>query len=457
MALIDVKDMPARRLFLGARGRVQQWLAGSHLHTQRMAGTAFTIRVISAGLMFVTQVLLARWMGDAEFGTYVYVWTWLLLIGEFAHFGVPLTAQRFVPEYHQAARFDLLRGYLSGGQWIVFGIATAFAVIGAILVRALETSLETNAILPFYFACAALPFYALSFMLDSQSLCYNWIRLALLPAYVARPIILITTLGMLYAGGIKIDAGTAMGVLAFAIWSTALLHLLQLKRGLKTVVEPGSKSYDCRRWLGTAMPIIVVWGMYTLLTSTDILVLKQFRPSEEVAHYYAAAKTLALVSIIHFAVAAAAGHRFTALHVGGDRQGLIDFAAGTVRWTFWPSLALTLLMLAAGPFVLRLFGPGFEAGYPVMAVLALGQLARAAIGPAERLLTVLGQQRICALAYTAAFTVNIVGCVLLAPVYGGIGAACATAGAFVVESMLLFLIARHRLGLHMFVRSPRSA
>jgi O-antigen/teichoic acid export membrane protein len=261
----------------------------------------------------------------------------------------------------------------------------------------------------------------------------------------------------LYVSGVNIDASIAMGVLAFAIWATALLHLLQLKRGLRTVVEAGPKSYDCRRWLNTAIPIIVVWGMYTLLTSTDILVLKQFRPSEEVAHYYAAAKTLALVSIIHFAVAAAAAHRFTALHVAGDRQGLIDFAAGTVRWVFWPSLALTLLMLALGQPVLMLFGAGFEAGYPVMAILAFGQLARAAIGPSERLLNMLGEQRICALAYTAAFTVNLVGCVLLAPLYGGVGAACATAGAFVVESTLLFLIARHRLGLHMFVLRPRHA
>ena len=55
-----------------------------------------------------------------------------------------------------------------------------------------------------------------------------------------------------------------------------------------------------------------------------------------------------------------------------------------------------------------------------------------------------------------AFTVNIVGCVLLAPAYGGVGAASATAAAFVVESLLLFLIARRKLGLYMFVWRPRQ-
>ena len=197
MALIDVKDVPARRLLQGARDRLQQWLAGEHSHTQRMAGAAFAIRMLSAGLMFVTQILLARWMGGSEFGTYVYVWTWLLLIGDIVHLGVPLTAQRFVPEYRQAGRLDLLRGYLSGSRWIVFGVSTAAALIGALIVRALESRLETDVILPFYFACVAMPFYGFTFMIDAQARCYNWINLALLPAYVARPIILIVVLGII--------------------------------------------------------------------------------------------------------------------------------------------------------------------------------------------------------------------------------------------------------------------
>ena len=65
-------------------------------------------------------------------------------------------------------------------------------------------------------------------------------------------------------------------------------------------------------------PIFVVWAFYMLLTYTDVLVLRQFRPPEEVAHYYAAAKTLALVTFIHFSVAAAVAHRFAAHHVSGD-------------------------------------------------------------------------------------------------------------------------------------------
>jgi O-antigen/teichoic acid export membrane protein len=90
-----------------------------------------------------------------------------------------------------------------------------------------------------------------------------------------------------------------------------------------------------------------------------------------------------------------------------------------------------------------------------MAVLAVGQLARASVGPAERLLNMVGQQNRCALAYFAAFAVNILGCVALAPRFGGMGAAVATAAAFVTEAALLALIARRSVGVWLFVWRPK--
>ena len=43
--------------------------------------------------------------------------------------------------------------------------------------------------LPFYLACAALPVYGLTFMTDGLARSYNWINLALLPAYIVRPLL----------------------------------------------------------------------------------------------------------------------------------------------------------------------------------------------------------------------------------------------------------------------------
>lgn len=454
MAFIDLRQMCGRapwRLLVAVRRQLAAHLTGEHAATQKLAGGAFAIRIASAGVVFISQVLIARWMGSFEFGAYVYVSTALLMMTEFVHFSLPLTAQRFIPEYTQEGSFDLLRGFLSGSRWLVFAFGTGVALIGALIVYGLGPWVDAHLVWPYYFAFAALPFYALTVMSDGIARAYNWINVALLPAYIVRPLTFILSVAALYAAHIPLNTTTVMGALAATAWFAALLQILQLDRKLKVATPRGPKRYEVKRWLGTASPIILVWGFYTLLLSIDILLLKQFSTEDVVAHYYAAGKVLAPVSIIYFAVAATAAHRYTDYHVADDRDGLAAFAETTIRWVFWPSLALTVIIVAFGRELLSLFGPSFVAGYPVMVVLAVGQMARAAVGPAERILNMLGQQRICALAYAAVFAFDVGACLLLAPRYGAIGAATATAATFVLESTLLFVIARRKLGLHLFV------
>jgi len=454
MAMTDAENIAVPDAPLGAvarlRAKVQVLLTSEHGAAQRMAGMAFMIRVASAGVTFLSQIALARWMGGFDFGIYVSVWTWLLLAGDTVHLGIPLVAQRYIPEYTHHNQLDALRGFFIGSRWIVFGLATAFALAGAGAIFALTPWLDPHTVLPFYLACVSLPFFTIALMCDGLARSYNWIALALGPHTLLRPVVLFALMALAYGLGFPIDATTTMIALTIAIWSTSLLQLWLVDRRLKGVVPPGPRQYEVKRWFATSLPIIVVWAFYTMLCYADVLVLQQFRPPQEVGYYYAAVKTLMLVGFIHFSMSAAVAHRFTALHVAGDQSELKAFVAKSARWTFWPSLAATLVMLALGKPILWLFGPDFVAGYTFMLILSVGLLARAAVGPAERLLNMLNQQRICAAIYATAFSVNVSLCVALAPVHGGTGAAFATSVAIVIESVLLFIVAKRRLGLHSF-------
>jgi O-antigen/teichoic acid export membrane protein len=86
-----------------------------------------------------------------------------------------------------------------------------------------------------------------------------------------------------------------------------------------------------------------------------------------------------------------------------------------------------------------------------MFILAIAVAARSAVGPAERVLNMLGEQRRCALVYGVAFALNLAGCVAVADSYGSTGVAIVISTICVVESALLFLVAKRRLGLHMLI------
>jgi O-antigen/teichoic acid export membrane protein len=203
--------------------------------------------------------------------------------------------------------------------------------------------------------------------------------------------------------------------------------------------------------MSAALPVFLVDGFFFLLTYIDILLLQLFVGPEQIAIYYAAVKTLALVAFVYFAVSAASAHRFAEYHAAGDSARLAEFVAAATRWTFWPSLVMALFLIVFGKWILMLFGAGFEAGYPLIAVLAFGLLARASVGPAERLLNMLDQQRACALVYATALAVNVTLCLILVPHFGLMGAAIGTASALIAESALLFAVARKRLCLHIFI------
>jgi O-antigen/teichoic acid export membrane protein len=418
---------------------------------QRMAGMAFLIRFASAGIAYLSQVLLARWMGAHEFGIYVYVWTWVLLVGGLFDLGLAQSAQRFIPEYLGRGRPDLLRGFLAGSRWLTAGVATAAAMVATLAVWIAGPYLEHYLMLPLFLACLCLPFYALSGVQDGIGRSYNWLHLGMAPPYILRPTLMLALMLAAYAAGFAVDARSAMLAAVGATWATAIVQLFALNRKLRQEVPAGEKVYEVRTWLATSIPIFLVESFYLLLTYTDILVLQAFRSPQEIAVYYAAAKTLALVAFVSFSVSAAVAHRFTEYHVAGDKERLAQFVTQSIKWTFWPSLGGTLVILALGLPFLMLFGSEFTAGYPVMFILAIGLLARAAIGPVERLLNMLGQQNSCAMVYAFAFVLNLGGCLLLVPRWGGAGAAFATAFALVVESILLFVVTKRRLGIHVFV------
>lgn len=424
---------------------------------QRIAGAAFLIRVFSAGILFVTQILLARWIGRFEFGVYVYVWAWGGVLGAIAPLGIAYSAQRFIPEYRTRGDENGLRGFLHGGRWLCFALGTAVAAIVAGTVYLAGDSIAPHYWLPFLIIALTLPMFPLSAVQDSIARSFNWIDLALVPAYVVQPLAVLAVMAGLYVFGGPLSAVSALWTTCGAVWAMTLLQLVLLDRRLGREVENGGRSYEVAAWLKTSLPMFVVDGFFLMLLYVDILVLQLFVGADEIAVYHAATKTLAPINFIYFAVAAAAAHRFSEYHVAGDRAKLDAFIADTTRWTFWPSLALGMVMLALGWPILMLFGPGFTEGYPLIYIMLVGLVARASVGPCERLLNMTGEQPACALVYASAFAVNLVLCLVLIPRFGLEGAATATTLAVIAESALLFVAAKRRLGLHVFVWGRRES
>lgn len=438
-----------------AVGIAREVLAGNNDRSlaQRNAVVAFAVRVVSAALLYLTQIVLARWMGSFEYGIYVFVWTWVLVLGGLSSIGLNMVVIRLVPEYREQGKLALLRGLKVGTNLTAFLIGTALAAVGLAGLWLFEPYVANYYVLPLYLALVCIPIYALGDMQDGFGRAHAWMAAALIPPYVLRPLLVLGVMAGAYASGLPMEATTAAAAAVIATWLAALLQFALVEWNTSKVVPSGSRDYDWQLWLKTSLPLFVICACELALQNVDVLVVSTFLTPHDVGVYFAAAKTMSLIMFVHYAVGSAVANRFSALNARGDREGLERFVRDAVNWTFWPSLAAAAVILLLGQPLLWLFGPEFTSGYPVMIILVIGFLFRSAMGPSEFLLNMLGQQTACAVVLVFTAILNIALNLLLVPWLGLVGAATATSTSLAITALLQYLVARQKLGLDIAIWS----
>lgn len=417
---------------------------------QRMALIAFAIRILSAGIAFLSQIVQARLMGDFEYGIFVFVWVLVVLFGNLSCLGFHSTVIRFLPQYRASDAHDEIRGLTFTARVFAILSASVLAATGFVGLHFLGSSIESYYLVPVFLGLFALPMIALGDVLDGTARANNWPVVALSPTYLVRPLLILCFMLVAVRFGAPATATTAMQAALAATYATTVGQFLAVTWRLRRHYVEGPRKIDFLAWFRVALPIFLIEGFGFLLTNSDVVVVGLYLDPQEVAVYFAAAKTITLVQFVYFSVKAAAAPRFSAMMAEGDMQALAGFAGTTVRWSFWPSLALGLMVLAAGHLLLSLFGPSFGSGHVLMFILFSGILAKAMVGPGEVLLTMAGRQKLCVFLYAGALGANIGLNVTLIPLFGLAGAAGATAAAMMVEALLLHLAVRRALGIVLF-------
>jgi O-antigen/teichoic acid export membrane protein len=406
------------------------------------AAMALAIRIVSAAIAFLSQILLARWLGADDFGVLAALLVWVNVLGTVSTLGFATSVLRFLPQYLTEAALPLARGFHRTGMLIALLAGTAITALGLLLLAGFPTLLAAPYAGPARMALLSLPAFALADFLDGVGRSRGWVVLALAPPYIIRPLMILLGVALLERSGAPLDATGAMLVAAAAIWISALAQLALQARPLAVAMHAGPLAYDLRLWTRVSLPMLLLDGVALLLLNIDIILLGFFIGPGEIARYFAAQRIISLVSFIHFAVAAAAVSHFATSHVAGDRQALRQEFGRCRALAFYPSLVLTVLLLTLGKPLLMLFGDDFVSAWPVMAILGVGLLARAAAGPAQSLLVSTGHHNATVLVLCATLSINCCLGIALIPRLGLIGGALASMLATLSESAMFALLQR---------------
>jgi O-antigen/teichoic acid export membrane protein len=408
------------------------------------ASFVFLCRLAGAGMTFVIQVLLARWVGAAELGIYIVAFSWCLLLSTLAGGGFSMAAIRFIGAGIATGRPGYVRGYIRRGSQVILGTGLVIATLAMLASRAGAEVYPLAAQAAFFYAMLAVPLYGLMQFQSGVANAFSRLALSFTPNNVWRPLLFLLALFLFRLVNGSLDAEQAMRLHFFSIAIVTLGTVLLLRRVTIRALANEPREYDMRVWLRAAPPLLAMEFFGNYFPEVTVIALGSYLPSHGIAVYSAAFRAAMLITFALNAIDASAAPRLSMLHAAGDPETLrADFDRAT--WLrFRGGLLAVVLLGLFGEYLLALFGPDFVAGYRAMLILALAQLVTAGAGPTMRMLTISGHQNQCLGVFIAALLLTLALIPLLVPRFGIEGAAVATGAAITFWSLTLrFMVARY--------------
>lgn len=408
----------------------------------RGASVSFILQSAGVAFRYLSQVLLARWMGAASFGAYTYAGNLSQLLATPANLGGANSGLRFVPEYLATGRPELVEGVLRVFRLVSLVVGTAVAAVAAAVVVIVGPGPASLGVM--LLALAACPLFALVDVQTVLARGFGSLFWALFPGLVLLPLLVGAGAAAVFAVGGRPTAEEATLVTVAAVVVVAVAQAVVLRRA------PGrdrrAPEYDRRTWFRVSMPLFLVSSLNLVFQRVDVLIVGLFLGAREAGVYAVAFRTAALASILQTAMNTTVAPRISKLFWSDRREELEATVLRSIRLIILPSLAVTIVLVVFGGPLLSLFGESFRDGRSALAVYAVGQLVSVSNGPVGWLMNLTGHQSQAALVAGVSAGVCLVGYLVLIPTIGIVGAAAANAGAVVLKNLWSNAVVRRRLG-----------
>jgi O-antigen/teichoic acid export membrane protein len=405
------------------------------------------ISVVGYGLTFASYTVLARLLGLASYGVYAVVWSWVTLLSLAAGLGVSQVMLRFVAAYRVRQAHGELRGLLQWGRGLVLRSSLTLVALVALALVLMRHRLQAELVFSFVPACLVMLLFTQAQINGFALRGLRRFALALLPEHVFRPLLVMGVLAVLVRLRGAADAVDAMWVTGLAVLLGLALTHHWLRSRLPLEVRHAASIRHDREWLRTALPLLVVSGMFLLQAETDVVMLGWLAGTAEAGIYSAASRVAGVIAFGLAMVNSIAAPLFSELYAEQrlDRlQRLVSLAAAGIGVSVLPLIGF---IVVAGDWVLGWFGEEFTAAYKALLILGAGQLINALCGSVGYLLTMTGNQRTAAIILSVSAGLNVLGNAVMIPAFGILGAALTTAATTMLWNLLMVYQVRKKLNI----------
>ena len=413
-------------------------------------------RVVSLGVNFLVQVLIARYLSTTEYGAWAYALSLVTLGETVTTLGIDRGASRFLALYDERRDYRRLTGtlVLVAGTIASLGVAVVLLVTGlhGWLTQHVVGDAATVSVLMVLIVLS--PLQAADNLLSGVLATFASARAIFVRRYLLGPGLRLVVVVLLVLGhrGVHFLAWgyVVSGAVGIVIYCWILWQVLG-RRGLRPHLRLREAVVPVKEVLGFALPLLTTDLVYVSMTTTDALVLQHFFGTDAVG----ALRVIQPLANLNLVVYSGFTLLFTPgaarLLARGDRAGVADLYWRTATFVAvfsFPVFALTVTM--AGPLTVALYQQRYAGSAVFLALLAGAQYFNAALGFNGLTLRVFGFLRYTVVVNVVAVLANLTLNLALTPRLGALGAALSTAGTLLLHNVLKQLGLRHGTGISVF-------
>jgi O-antigen/teichoic acid export membrane protein len=401
---------------------------------------SFVIQGFSVVLVFLCNLLLARWAGVDVYSKYVHVFNWLSILSVCAIGGREDLAISELARYerdHQPERIFPLIGNINRGILVAsFGISLIFiAIIFLIPISAFHEY-------RFDFLIGAGAIYFMAFLTVNQFVLQslNHIRSSQWVERLVKPMLMIAffAFARLFVNpftGTLLVAITE-GILGICCAILALVAIQKLKRFRFPQASSSGDAPPSRKRLY----FFFITLLTLLVTKLSMLILPFYTPRRDIGIFNIAYRFADLIVYPFFLMHTVLPQLF-ARHEDSSATHKQSLYASSTRLMLALSLPLLAVNILGGRIFLGWFGNAFTDGYASLVLLSIAQFLFSLFGPANTVLMMQNREKQAVLALAVHVVILLIANLLLIPVFGITGGALALLIACLVYNLLLAVMA----------------
>jgi O-antigen/teichoic acid export membrane protein len=399
----------------------------------------FSIRLVGAGLTFLTQLLLLKWMGAEELGRFVFAFAIASVLAWISTLGVPVAATRFVPQAIAKGRKGLAAGYFISAAAIVATAAITVTVLASVVIVFTSWDAPGDEFLTLILGVMLVPFLSAMMAQNDTGRSIYLVTTTFLPNMLLRHVMLLAGVATLHFLGVKLNAAWTMGVLLASVATLAIGQFFFIRRAALRVIGKPTPEYNVKEWVAAGLPLVVVFGFTGFFLEINVALAGAFLSRADLAVYNLAFQIANLIAFFLVAVGYQFGPHASRLYGEGKMDALQTLVSRTAHIRIAFATAMFAGLALVGSWILGLFSPAFEAGYTALLILAGTQVVSGIAGPVAVLQNILGLQRSAVIVSVSAIVLDLALTPILATQFGIDGAAMAVLITMTIWNVLMLI------------------